>query len=1728
MIHSTLPKVGRVEASRATLYILANLQHPHCPVQQGFVELSACFGRTASQYLSSQGPSSTSDRRQQLPINEDDINNALKALDEPDRDPLDVLRKVHQALEDIVLTPKEVPANLREKMDEYLSCRIGTGFVRFVGLEDAAVYIDISRDLDSCVNPRDRSDDHIQKIAASIREKKMDWKYPIIIRVAPQLLDPPVRESLGKVQPFQEFSSPGPFRLNNESPREKELTAEIYWERSLAPPYVYFTPAQLEEKRVERDNLRQARPRATLVNGGHRIESMGKVSEDFTPVRRRMLEAERKYFENPDDPELKEAFRLVTREFVAGMNQHTWQVLVFKDDTPDWLLNELATNSEPLPTLPAGPVEQMWMHAEGIKAELAAIQLASPNLPRPDLMDAWWERRCAKNEVTPVMGKDDEESRTPEVEAVMLKAAARTKGKGRATVKDGDSAQTSKQKGGGEGAAMYQRLTQDPLLLEFLLANHSCTWVMTSMLSASSVTTLLHPGSGGAVAFLWMACELLQRIANTSGDEAFAAARAFNASTPKLRARGYQEAIKPWQNLHRNPQRLPEALKEYGPDLAKKFEAIYGERFGTDKNSDNEFLCREWDTEDTAIGTRVAFEKWGIQLEKDSNPHVVRMGTSARLYARLVSFELNVSLRKKLISDGHASHKDFFFNRAILPTNLISFQWIRLSRALMGPGSGAGMEFLEYLFDRNKPMWALASGDTTRPRKNWYNSTRGTLHAVMQFMPEHSMGCVIVRMSSIADWLFHPDFYQAVRFVDKAVDPKHRINDMRLTYGAGKKRGLSTLTEDTLAQFAHRFPLTGLPDAAAVLEALKNVAGTALRAYIKEGNPDNLPGVIEANPCLKVISDLYWRSVQIIWWSSAFQSTYIAHCVIGWGLLMDMYELHVVENLLLHRRVYHLCNLAGICYEGDPGPWWGDSFELPTLRRIRRQVLNSSKELVPSDDESDSDPDDVDFQCKSVNVITNSRDGHDHITSPRLKQKSAPATDSGGASKAASAPKKNNKGKKRGRKSTHPAASSNDSARKPGPGTTSRPVPRVSKVTTAVSSADPPTPNAFASPPPPAPPVLPPLPPPPPPPPPPTSPAGESPPHGASTSASFNPKTPTRLSNVIPPEPRCSTTPGPEEEVPPTPTPPGRTRSRVVKTVQSHLQGTHGSPSKRSPAGRDISPPPAGTEFSQAHNPTPLPDRGNTPVPLNRDFSPPAADPSTVAANRASSTQPISTKVTKTNTSLVFVGDTQSSVPDTELPGVMFVWCRSLGKQMDFNWVLVPETDDLRNPDKWDRQAAPKVNLNQYQNQIRESLVIPGVIINGFLSNRLLPGYEGQLFFRRFRNEERMLKEINDALELTKNALHVAFEARRNFQSGILQDLQRAVSHSNPTSYILANLAPNLYHLKLSYIQELAVSFSILGIPLDDALAEAAFMAANDKVLASELFEWKENGDLVGDFSVTFPRAMSASKDGTKLIVANVKRQNAVAFWKLAKITATAISQGASQASAMIRATKAGPIQAFQVHTFNQDATTKYSAEAHTAQEPTIQDLAFDQAVAFDAIAYESPTEKKMSTYDLVEDLGMSLNSYEDGPRTYQEPISCFSGGNFIRPTPWFGYIPDDLQDVNSEIGIPRPMDALLDAGAQLVELRTQLECQHEEEWKRFVEGHPELKHACEMTSLPPSSPPPATSQIAPPASSATEPAGSAAGSFQASSIASRRTKRKATTSGGSDKPGKRHASIRQ
>ncbi|CEL63532.1 elongator complex protein 2 [Rhizoctonia solani AG-1 IB] len=996
------------------------------------------------------------------------------------------------------------------------------------------------------------------------------------------------------------------------------------------------------------------------------------------------------------------------------------------------------------------------------------------------------------------------------------------------------------------------------------------------------------------------------------GGEGFRQAQQLLVDSPIITAGGYAAAIPAWKEMHKEPQRLPEALKCYGQDQATLFVKFYNKSFPLVKKHDDNYLSRDWFDPEVHLEVRKVFENFGLALDDHDLECFRRMGLAARMYARLPLWDPKLGVEDDKEGLG-IHHNNYFYCRAALPARPIAAQWSRVSSLIST--TGAGVEFLEYLLDRCKPMWTQ---NTESLRANWYHTNRGTQQVVADWLApgNYPDGYIASRLNkaSAIQWIENPFTYLALRYVDKAVDPKHRLSMLRLDYGAGRTDGLKALKPEKLDEiriFKEGVPKTGCANVGKLAQTLKEFAKTSLIPFIQDGQAQDLEALLEANPCTRIISPVFWRTVQPISyatsWSIADHNQIIPGTIIGWGLALDAYHTLVVDHLLYHRCVYWLFDLAKVSSK------------------------DRTKDSVPSDTENETDSDwDATAEMEPITGIGNPIL---HVTQPGTRGRVPPSslisippshtTDHQrflGRKKRAKKPRLSQKPQKTLQDSLTVAHCSQ------GPHTQSSRRIASGSISDQGSLAQVPSPLQED--------------------------AHED-----------------ILSNNPPPSPGLPQDAMDTEQPRDTQEP----SHSLLWPNQSPLYPSAWSVSAiQSPHARSPQLPSVSATNSGNLLPSNKPSPFTSLVPENAH---------------------------------VLVGATQSSVAETDTPidviGCWAVWQTDGTRR----WNEKQFTFDHLDSEAVAR-AFPNWQLTENQEEIMREMSVSGILVNGFLSSRLFPGLDGQLFFGPVRQRADVVRKADKAKTRTLMALDGIHHLQRRMLNNLLVNIPRLVCESTyPSSYVHDNLAVHIYHTKLSYLKMVAASIHKAQIPLDDAWAEAVFLAVSDKVFANEGFEWHESGELVMDVSWVFAGGVTNHPNAGKVVVLIVPHPVAPLdrLWSTYdRYLATAVAQGPSLSAAMSHAIMAGPVQALQTYGFVEGRVIRPNGPVSTAALPVIDNVDFDQGPQFRRVVYSRrtgyPSEEEHS---VAFDYGMRQVEVKTLPRTLQSLCSCFSDGRFLRELPW-------------------------------------------------------------------------------------------------------------------------------
>ncbi|KDN45500.1 hypothetical protein RSAG8_04824, partial [Rhizoctonia solani AG-8 WAC10335] len=326
-----------------------------------------------------------------------------------------------------------------------------------------------------------------------------------------------------------------------------------------------------------------------------------------------------------------------------------------------------------------------------------------------------------------------------------------------------------------------------------------------------------------------------------------------------------------------------------------------------------------------------------------------------------------------------------------------------------------------------------------------------------------------------------------------------------------------------------------------------------------------------------------------------------------------------------------------------------------------------------------------------------------------------------------------------------------------------------------------------------------------------------------------------------------------------------------------------------------------------------------------------------------------------------------------------------------------------------------KLEIEESQKHIHKDIMISGLLVNGFPSDKLLPGCIGQHVFHPLHDVQSMSSLINSATACTREALHKLEALRSGTRTQFVDSITNLVMGQYFAPILLReSLAPLIYHMKLSYVRLAAVCISSVGVPRDDALAEAVLMAICDKVFEDQSFEWKPNGDLILDASWTFPCGIVRHPSGGKTLVGNIEyppEDLLKSIDSYLNLSPTCIAQGPTLDSAMAHAMTAGTIQELQTYAFNKGSSVICPDIPLFAE---LRNTAFNQGPQFGRFTYSNRNKDEDEPDAVATEMGLKLRENNTLPRTLQSRISCFSGGPFCSQLPWLALActPSDAEGV--------------------------------------------------------------------------------------------------------------------
>ncbi|KAG8717237.1 hypothetical protein FRC08_007936 [Ceratobasidium sp. 394] len=201
-------------------------------------------------------------------------------------------RTMHDAVETACTEMRVGDAEAARRAEEISAWRIGWATLRFAGLGHVDGVVSLSDDPNERDNPRELQDSHVAVLAEVFKTGgKRDLQTPIRIKISRGLIEDRLAQQMSKVNVNDPSTRiPRLVLVRGTAAEEDALEKEIWLE---SDGKVLLGTNDLNDRIIQLRALREVRPRATLLNGNHRIAAMRAACAPLYREQRDILRAQR-------------------------------------------------------------------------------------------------------------------------------------------------------------------------------------------------------------------------------------------------------------------------------------------------------------------------------------------------------------------------------------------------------------------------------------------------------------------------------------------------------------------------------------------------------------------------------------------------------------------------------------------------------------------------------------------------------------------------------------------------------------------------------------------------------------------------------------------------------------------------------------------------------------------------------------------------------------------------------------------------------------------------------------------------------------------------------------------------------------------------------------------------------------------------------------------------------------------------------------------------------------------------------------------------------------------------------------------------------------------------------------------------------------------------------------------------------------------------------------------
>ncbi|KAG9093174.1 hypothetical protein FRC06_011643 [Ceratobasidium sp. 370] len=816
-------------------------------------------------------------------------------------------QRMTEALESACDELRVGDADQARKSNEIAKWRIGCATLRFAGIGTVEGVVNLSDDPNERDNPRELLGSHVSVLADVFKAgNKRDLQSPIRIMLPRELISDALAAQMREVNIHDPSTKIPRLVLERETAEREDRLERELWLQSDGK--VLLGTDDLTQRMLELRQLREDRPRATLLNGNHRIAAMRAACVPLYQEQRDILRRQRAG--EPTD-ELTERVNRMTEQ----LRHASYVVEVFDNKAPPHVVAWLSQNEEDRPNLAPRSGEKLWQltrHQEG---------WASRMVERGEAVD----RTDALNKLYSVK---DMGGRLDKLDERELEWAA--------TIDVRPRSAKEQKKDGELSSSACRELMGHPVLNDMVLDVWAASLLFNVRMHKSHVQAMKKDGGGAAFAVhFWLSARVFIKIFNVAGGEkGLAAAEGFleRAKHVGITAEGHEGAVEHWEALHANEQKCPVPLQQVAEADLSAYETILKDELkrvsvdGARNDVETTTLGYDYESDEFVLAVRNVYTRWAAKIAAKNTPHARLAAASLRLYAVLPRWRVGCKDNR-------------FFPAAVLPTRS---RYASIEKHVAGAQDSAGLCMLELLMERWSLPWTYGAigVSTSRNSGRWSDRMRGPHRIVRYCMEATELGCRSARLSRALGILENHDLiaaYEAAEEFDKD------LADLRQRCGASRSGPanppiLATLTERHEERYG----------TVSVVQSKLSSARTALRQAIWEGKGD-VPGVLAAHPILtQTVSRQAWDAFDFKTWALGWRDEpgKRANTVqggLGWLMLEE--ELRVE----LGRRIFDeapaarelLRTARAVSALRAQRPWW----------EVSKEGFNEDEEVEEEEDQ---------------------------------------------------------------------------------------------------------------------------------------------------------------------------------------------------------------------------------------------------------------------------------------------------------------------------------------------------------------------------------------------------------------------------------------------------------------------------------------------------------------------------------------------------------------------------------------------------------------------------------------------------------------------------------------------------------------------------------------------------------------------------------------------------------